>query len=50
MAISLNWINDYIDIENIKLIKNRGNENNTYFTDGKHIYHFSISKNTLYMI
>ncbi len=41
---------DYIDIEKIKLIKNRGNENNTYFTDGKHTYHFSISKNTLYMI
>lgn len=41
---------DYIDIDSIKLIPNRGNENNTYFTDGKHTYHFSISKNTLYMI
>lgn len=41
---------DYIDIDAIKLISNRGNENNTYFTDGKHTYHFSISKNTLYMI
>ena len=26
------------------------NDNNTYFTDGKHTYHFSVSKNTLYMI
>lgn len=41
---------DYIDIESIELINNRGNDNNTYFTDGKHIYHFSVSKNTLYMI
>ncbi len=41
---------DYIDIESIKLISGRGNENNTYFTDGKHTYHFSVSKNTLYMI
>ena len=41
---------DDIDIENIKLLPNRGNENNTYFTDGKHTYHFSVSKNTLYML
>lgn len=41
---------DYIDIDSIKLIPNRGNDNNTYFTDGKHTYHFSVSKNTLYMI
>lgn len=41
---------DYIDIEAIKIIPNRGNVNNTYFTDGKHTYHFSVSKNTLYMI
>lgn len=41
---------DYIDIEAIELINNRGNDNNTYFTDGKHTYHFSVSKNTLYMI
>lgn len=41
---------DYIDIDNIKLIPNRGNGNNTYFTDGKHTYHFSVSKNTLYML
>lgn len=41
---------DYIDIDNIQIIENRGNANNTYFSDGKHIYHFSVSKNTLYMI
>lgn len=41
---------DYIDIEKISIINNRGNENNIYFTDSRHIYHFSMSKNTLYMI
>ena len=41
---------DDIDIDAIELISDRGNDNNTYFTDGKHTYHFSISKNTLYMI
>lgn len=41
---------DYIEIDKIKIVENRGNENNTYFTDGHHTYHFSISKNTLYMI
>lgn len=41
---------DYIDIDAIKLIPNRGKENNVYFTDGKHTYHFSSSKNTLYML
>ena len=41
---------DYIDIDHISLITNRGNVNNTYFTDGRHTYHFSTSKNTLYMI
>ena len=41
---------DTIDVDNIVLISNKGNDNNTYFTDGKHEYHFSISKNTLYMI
>lgn len=41
---------DPIDIENVSLIKDRGNDNNTYFTDGKHTYHFSVSKNTLYML
>ncbi|MGN1394082.1 MAG: hypothetical protein ACI4V7_08650 [Succinivibrionaceae bacterium] len=41
---------DPIDINNIEIIENRGNENNTYFTDKRHVYHFSTSKNTLYMI
>ena len=41
---------DYIDIEAIQLIPDRGKENNVYFTDGKHTYHFSSSKNTLYML
>ena len=41
---------DIIDIENLSLISNRGNDNNIYFTDNKHTYHFSKSKNTLYMI
>lgn len=41
---------DYISIDDIKILDNRGNENNTYFTDGKHTYHFSVSKNTLYML
>lgn len=41
---------DYIDIGNISVIEGRGNVNNTYFTDNKHTYHFSSSKNTLYMI
>jgi hypothetical protein len=41
---------DPIDIDNIELIDDKGNDNNTYFTDGNHTYHFSVSKNTLYMI
>ncbi len=41
---------DFIDIENVSILPKRGNVNNTYFTDGKHTYHFSSSKNTLYMI
>lgn len=41
---------DYVDIDNIVLDENRGNANNTYFSDGKHTYHFSMSKNTLFMI
>lgn len=39
-----------IDIENIELLPDKGGDNNTYFTDGKHTYHFSTSKNTLYML
>lgn len=46
----LEYAFEYIDIDNISLIPNRGNVNNTYFTDGHHTYHFSVSKNTLYMI
>lgn len=41
---------DYVDIDNIVVDGKRGNVNNTYFSDGKHTYHFSSSKNTLYMI
>lgn len=41
---------EYIDVDHLTLIANRGNVNNTYFTDGRHTYHFSVSKNTLYMI
>lgn len=41
---------DCVDIDNIVLDENRGKANNTYFSDGKHTYHFSMSKNTLFMI
>lgn len=41
---------DPIDTSNIKIETSKGNDNNTYFRDGKHEYHFSTSKNTLYMI
>ena len=41
---------DYIDIDKITIINKKGNANNIYFTDGNHTYHFSLSKNTLYMI
>ena len=41
---------DSIDTERLALLPDRGNVNNTYFTDGRHTYHFSSSKNTLYMI
>lgn len=41
---------DLIDVDKIKLLKNRGRENNLYFTDGKNEYHFSNSKHTLYML
>lgn len=46
----LECVFDPIDIGSIKLDTNKGNDNNTYFHDGKHEYHFSTSKNTLYMI
>lgn len=41
---------DFVDIDNMVLDEKRGNANNTYFSDGKHTYHFSMSKNTLFMI
>ena len=41
---------DYIDVENIVIDEARGHANNVYFSDGRHTYHFSKSKNTLYMI
>lgn len=41
---------DTIDIDEIRLLNSRGNKNNIYFTDGKHEYHFSLSKNTLFML
>lgn len=46
----LEGVFEEIDIDNVELIPEMGNDNNTYFTDGKHKYHFSSSKNTLYMI
>lgn len=39
-----------IDIDKIAIIEGKGNANNIYFTDKKNVYHFSLSKNTLYMI
>jgi hypothetical protein len=41
---------DNIDIENIVIDEKRGKDNNIYFSDGLHQYHFSLSKNTLYML
>lgn len=41
---------DMIDIEAISLLPNRGKANSVYFTDRRHIYNFSKSKNTLYML
>ena len=46
----LEGVFDEIDIDSIELLPKVGNENNTYFRDNKHVYHFSVSKNTLYMI
>lgn len=40
-----------IDIEKIKIIKMpKSTENNVYFVDGKHRYHFNKSKSTLYIL
>lgn len=41
---------DEIDINNIKLLKKDDKKTNPYFSDGKHMYHFLVSKSTLYMI
>lgn len=41
---------DEIDVENIKLITQKGSLTNIYFTDGHHVYHFNSSKSTLYML
>lgn len=41
---------DEIDIQSICLLEDRGSKNNIYFFDEKHTYHFSTSKNTLYML
>lgn len=41
---------EMIDIQNIKIESdNKTVKNNIYFNDGKHEYHFNISKSTLYM-
>jgi len=44
------YVFEMIDINNIKLIEEKSTKKNIYFTDGKHEYHFNISKSTLYMI
>ena len=41
---------DTIDIKHIEVIDSKSSRKNIYFTDGKHIYNFNISKSTLYMI
>ena len=41
---------EMIDISHIQLNKSKSSSNNIYFSDGKHEYHFNISKSTLYMI
>lgn len=41
---------DLIDIDNIVLDEDKTTENNIYFSDGKHTYHFSKPKSTLFMI
>ena len=41
---------EMIDISNIKIDTNKSSEKNIYFSDGKHEYHFVVSKSTLYMI
>lgn len=41
---------EMIDISNISLERKKGSATNIYFSDGKHEYHFNVSKSTLYMI
>ena len=42
---------DPIETENIKILEGKkSGANNIYFTDGKHTYHFSLAKNTLFML
>lgn len=41
---------DTIDIDNIIILPSQSSSTNIYFRDGKHTYHFNVSKSTLYMI
>jgi len=41
---------EMIDISNIKIEEKKSSTTNIYFNDGKHEYHFNVSKSTLYMI
>ena len=41
---------EMIDIHNIKIEEKKSSATNIYFNDGKHKYHFNVSKSTLYMI
>lgn len=45
----LEYAFDAIDIDKIRILPKKSS-NNIYFTDEKHKYHYSLSKNTLYMI
>ena len=41
---------EMIDIDNIKIDNKKSSTTNIYFKDGKHEYHFNVSKSTLYMV
>ncbi len=41
---------EMINISEIKIEEKKSNTTNIYFNDGKHEYHFNISKSTLYMV
>ena len=45
----LEYAFDTIDVDKIRMLSKKGS-NNIYFTDEKHTYHYSLSKNTLYMV